>query len=196
MDYGKIIKNGLFAENPIFRQVLGMCATLAITTSLSNGLGMGMAATFVLIGSNMVIALLRNFIPDKIRIPSYIVIIATFTSIMQMLLEAYMPELNASLGIFIPLITVNCIILARAESFASKNGVFASAMDGLGMGLGFTLALTALSFIRELIGTGSLMGINILGQSYIPAAIMTAVPGGFITLGLMMAVIKALGNKK
>ena len=196
MNYMKIIRNGILEENPIFRLVLGMCSTLAITTSVFNGLGMGAAATFVLVGSNVVIAMLRNFIPDKIRIPCFVVVIATFTTIVQLLLEAYLPDLNASLGIFIPLIVVNCIILARAESFASKNGVLASAMDGIGMGIGFTLALTLMSVIRELLGKGTLWDVPILGSSYVPASIMTAVPGGFLTLGLLMALINKLSEKK
>lgn len=194
-NYGKILRNGILDENPIFRLVLGMCATLAITTSVFNGFGMGMAATFVLVGSNVVISLLRNFIPDKVRIPCYIVVIATFTTIVQLLMEAFLPELNASLGLFIPLIVVNCIILARAESFASKNGLLASAMDGLGMGLGFTLALLVLSVIRELLGSGTLLGVPVLGAGYTPAAIMTAVPGGFLTLGLLMTLINKLTDK-
>ena len=147
-----IVFNGIVTENPTFRLVLGMCPTLAITTTVSNGLGMGLAATFVLICSNLVISLLRNFIPDKIRIPAFIVVIATFVTIVQLLLQAFIPALYESLGVFIPLIVVNCIIFARAESFASKNPPLESACDGLGMGLGFTLAITLLSAIRELLG--------------------------------------------
>lgn len=194
-NYGKILRNGILDENPIFRLVLGMCATLAITTSVENGFGMGMAATFVLVGSNIVISLLRSFIPDKIRIPCYIVVIATFTTIVQLLMEAFLQDLYASLGLFIPLIVVNCIILARAESFASKNPILPSAVDGLGMGLGFTLALVVLSLIRELIGSGTVLGYPILGEAYMPAAIMTAVPGGFMTLGLLMALINKMTAK-
>ena len=153
-----IVFNGIVTENPTFRLVLGMCPTLAITTTVSNGLGMGLAATFVLICSNLVISLLRNFIPDKIRIPAFIVVIATFVTIVQLLLQAFIPALYESLGVFIPLIVVNCIIFARAESFASKNPPLESACDGLGMGLGFTLAITLLSAIRELLGSGDTPG--------------------------------------
>ena len=144
--------NGIITENPTFRLVLGTCPTMAVTTSAINGVGMGLAATFVLLGSNIVISLLRNFIPDKIRIPAFIVVICTFVTVVQMLLQAFIPSLYESLGMFIPLIVVNCIILARAEAFASKNGVGASAVDGLGMGLGFTLAITIMGAIREIIG--------------------------------------------
>jgi len=196
MNYGRIIRNGILDENPIFRLVLGTCSTLAITTSVGNGLGMGLAATFVLVCSNIVISLMRKFIPDKVRIPCFIVIIATFTTIVQLLMEAYLPELNESLGIFIPLIVVNCIILGRAESFASKNGVLASACDGLGMGIGFTLSLVLMSFIRELLGRGTVYGISLLGEHYIPASIMIAVPGGFLTFGLLMALINKISAKK
>ena len=154
----QIISSGIVKNNPTFVLVLGMCPTLAITTTVSNGLGMGLAATFVLICSNLVISLLRNFIPDKIRIPAFIVVIATFVTIVQLLLQAFIPALYESLGVFIPLIVVNCIIFARAESFASKNPPLESACDGLGMGLGFTLAITLLSAIRELLGSGTLLG--------------------------------------
>ena len=194
-NYGKILMNGLLDENPIFRLALGMCSTLAITTTVKNGFGMGFAATFVLVGSNIVISLLRKFIPDKVRIPCYIVVISTFTTIVQMLIQAYLPELNKSLGLFIPLIVVNCIILARAESFASKNSVLASAVDGLGMGLGYTVARLMISVIREFLGSGTLLGVSVLGEHYIPATIMTAVPGGFLTLGLLMALINKLTHK-
>lgn len=187
-----IVFNGIVTENPTFRLVLGMCPTLAITTTVSNGLGMGLAATFVLICSNLVISLLRNFIPDKIRIPAFIVVIATFVTIVQLLLQAFIPALYDSLGVFIPLIVVNCIIFARAESFASKNPPLESACDGLGMGLGFTLAITLLSAIRELLGSGTLMGMQVMPDGYQPMAIITQAPGGFITLGLLMIVMNAL----
>ena len=187
-----IVFNGIVTENPTFRLVLGMCPTLAITTTVSNGLGMGLAATFVLICSNLVISLLRNFIPDKIRIPAFIVVIATFVTIVQLLLQAFIPALYESLGVFIPLIVVNCIIFARAESFASKNPPLESACDGLGMGLGFTLAITLLSAIRELLGSGTLLGIQVMPDGYQPMAIMTQAPGGFIMLGLLMVVMNAL----
>lgn len=187
-----IIFNGIVTENPTFRLVLGMCPTLAITTSVTNGLGMGLAATFVLICSNLVISLMRNMIPAKIRIPSYIVVIATFVTIVQLLLQAFMPALYESLGVFIPLIVVNCIIFARAESFASKNPPLESACDGLGMGLGFTLAITLLSAIRELLGAGTLAGVQVMPAGYQPMAIITQAPGGFIMLGLLMVVMNAL----
>lgn len=187
-----IVFNGIVTENPTFRLVLGMCPTLAITTTVSNGLGMGLAATFVLICSNLVISLLRNFIPDKIRIPAFIVVIATFVTIVQLLLQAFIPALYESLGVFIPLIVVNCIIFARAESFASKNPPLESACDGLGMGLGFTLAITLLSAIRELLGSGTLLGIQAMPDGYQPMAIITQAPGGFIMLGLLMVVMNSL----
>lgn len=187
-----IVFNGIVTENPTFRLVLGMCPTLAITTTVSNGLGMGLAGTFVLICSNLVISLLRNFIPDKIRIPAFIVVIATFVTIVQLLLQAFIPALYESLGVFIPLIVVNCIIFARAESFASKNPPLESACDGLGMGLGFTLAITLLSAIRELLGSGTLLGIQVMPDGYQPMAIITQAPGGFIMLGLLMVVMNSL----
>ena len=187
-----IVFNGIVTENPTFRLVLGMCPTLAITTTVSNGLGMGLAATFVLICSNLVISLLRNFIPDKIRIPAFIVVIATFVTIVQLLLQAFIPALYESLGVFIPLIVVNSIIFARAESFASKNPPLESACDGLGMGLGFTLAITLLSAIRELLGSGTLLGIQVMPDGYQPMAIITQAPGGFIMLGLLMVVMNSL----
>ena len=187
-----IVFNGIVTENPTFRLVLGMCPTLAITTTVLNGLGMGLSATFVLICSNLVISLLRNFIPDKIRIPAFIVVIATFVTIVQLLLQAFIPALYESLGVFIPLIVVNCIIFARAESFASKNPPLESACDGLGMGLGFTLAITLLSAIRELLGSGTLLGIQVMPDGYQPMAIITQAPGGFIMLGLLMVVMNSL----
>ncbi len=188
----KTLLNGLWEENPIFRLVLGTCPTLAVTTSAINGVGMGLATTFVLIGSNVVISLLRKIIPDKVRIPAYVTIIAGFVTIVQLLLKAYVPALDQALGIYIPLIVVNCIILARAEAFAGKNTVGLSAMDGIGMGLGFTIALTIMASIRELIGAGSIFGFSILGASYSPALIMILPPGGFITFGLLIALMNRL----
>ena len=187
-----IIFNGIVTENPTFRLVLGMCPTLAITTSVTNGLGMGLAATFVLICSNVVISLMRRIIPAQIRIPSFIVVIATFVTIVQLLMQAFLPALYDSLGVLIPLIVVNCIIFARAESFASKNPPLESACDGLGMGLGFTLAITLLSAIRELLGAGTLCGVQVMPAGYQPMAIITQAPGGFIMLGLLMIVMNAL----
>ena len=183
---GAIIKNGVITENPTFRLVLGTCPTLAVTTCALNGLGMGAAATFVLICSNAAISALRRCIPDQVRIPAFIVVICTFVTLVQLLMQAYLPALYESLGLFIPLIVVNCIILARAEAFASKNPPLASAADGLGMGLGFTLALTLLGSIRELIGSGSIFGVQVLGASYEPMLLIVMASGGFLTFGLML----------
>ena len=183
---GAIIKNGVITENPTFRLVLGTCPTLAVTTCALNGLGMGAAATFVLICSNAAISALRRFIPDQVRIPAFIVVICTFVTLVQLLMQAYLPALYESLGLFIPLIVVNCIILGRAEAFASKNPPLASAADGLGMGLGFTLALTLLGSIRELIGSGSIFGVQVLGASYEPMLLIVMASGGFLTFGLML----------
>lgn len=191
-----VLTNGIIKENPVFVMLLGMCPTLAVTTSLNNAVGMGLAATFVLFFSNMAISALRKVIPEKIRIASYIIIIAGFVTIVQMLLNAYLPTLNKSLGVFIPLIVVNCIILARAEAFASKNNVFLSALDGLGMGLGFTLALSVIGTIRELLATGSIAGINLFGENFCGAIIMILPPGGFLTLGLIIAVLNIIRSKK
>ena len=196
MAIGKRIYNGIIKENPTFVQVIGMCPTLAVTSSAKNGIGMGLLATVVLIGSNALISLLRKVIPDEIRIPAYITIIATLVTVLQFLLKAYLPELNKSLGIFIPLIVVNCIILGRAEAFASKNGVLDSLFDGLGMGLGFTLSLTVLGIIRELLGNGTVFGKQIMPQAYNPALIMVLAPGAFFTLGILMAILNARKIKK
>lgn len=190
-----IIKNGILTENPTFVQLLGMCPTLAVTTSLQNGLGMGLSATLVLMASNLLISLLRKIIPDKVRIAAYIVIIAAFVTIIDMCLNAYLPDLATSLGIFIPLIVVNCIILARAEAFASKNPPLKSLADGLGMGLGFTGALCIISAVREFLGAGTLWGIKIYGDIIEPASIITLAPGGFIVLGILIASINAITNK-
>ncbi len=191
-----ILANGILFENPAFVQLLGMCPTLAVTTSLQNGIGMGLSATAVLIMSNILVALLRKVIPDKVRIAAYIVIIATFVTIVQMVLQAYVPSLYASLGIFIPLIVVNCIILARAEAFASKNSVGKAALDGLGMGLGFTAALCIISIVRELLGAGTIWGVEILSGPVEPMAIIGMPPGGFIVLGIIIAVINHISSKK
>lgn len=196
MNFFQAIKNGLIDENPTFSQVLGMCPTLAVTTSAVNGLGMGLATTAVLILSNFAISVLRKVIPSKIRIPAYVVIIASFVTIVGMLLKAYMPALDAALGLFIPLIVVNCIILARAESFASKNGPVASIGDGLGMGLGFSLALTILGSIRELLGNGSIFGFSLFGASFQPALIMILPPGAFLVLGMILALINKNKSRK
>ena len=193
---GKVFLNGIITENPTFRLVLGTCPTLAVTTSAINGLGMGAAATFVLLGSNIVISALRKVIPDKVRIPSFIVVICMFVTIIQLVMQAYLPSLYESLGIFLPLIVVNCIILGRAEAFASKNPVIASAFDGLGMGIGFTLALTLIGCIRELLGNGSVFGINLLGAGYQPMLLMILPAGGFLVFGLLLGIINALTNRK
>ena len=185
-DLKKIFFNGIITENPTFRLVLGMCPTLAVTTSVLNGLGMGLATAFVLVCSNLVISLLRNFIPSKVRIPAFIVVIASFVTIVQLVLNAFLPDLASSLGLFIPLIVVNCIIFARAEAFASKNGPLASMTDGLGRGLGFTVSLTLISAVRELIGSGTLLGFPVLGANYPGVLLFVLAPGGYITLGLVM----------
>ncbi len=192
---GKVFFNGIIPENPTFRLVLGTCPTLAVTSSALNGLGMGAAATFVLVCSNIAISLLRKFIPDQVRIPAFIVVICTFVTMVQLLMQAFLPSLYESLGIFIPLIVVNCIILARAEAFASKNGPLLSAADGLGMGVGFTLALTLIGSIRELIGGGSIFGINVLGASYEPMLLIVLASGGFLTFGLLLGVFNLIVKK-
>ena len=189
------LKNGIFTENVIFVQVLAMCPTLAVTTSAINGIGMGVATTVVLMGSNMAISLLRNFIPDEVRLPSFIVIIAGFVTLIDFLLQGFIPSLYASLGIFIPLIVVNCLILGRAEAYASKNGVVPSMFDGLGQGLGFTVALVVIGMIRELLGSGKLFNLQILPATYEPALIMILAPGAFITLGILMALLNLKNSK-
>lgn len=191
-----IIKNGLVAENPALIQLIGMCPTLAVTTSAINGLAMGLATTVVLIGSNIVISMIKKIIPDEIRIPSFIVVIATFVTLIGMILKAYLPDLDRTLGIFIPLIVVNCLILGRAEAFASKNSVGNSAIDGLAMGLGFAGALTILGIIRELFGAGSVFGIDIFGAGYQPALILILPPGAFFVLGLLTAGVALIQNRK
>ena len=195
MNLFKNLTNGLFKENPIFFQLLGMCPTLAVTTSAINGMGMGLASTAVLVCSNVVISLLRKVVPSKIRIPIFIVVIATFVTIVGMTMEAYMPTLFNALGLFIPLIVVNCLILARAESYASKNGVVGSLFDGIGMGIGFTWALIVLGAVRELFGTGSVFGIDILGASFEPALIMILPPGAFLALGILLAINNVIKSK-
>lgn len=201
MKFTKLLKNGIVDENPVLVQVIGMCPTLGVTTSAINGLGMGLSTTAVLICSNIVISLMRKFIPDKIRIPAFIVVIATFVTMVGMLLKAYIPALDDALGLFIPLIVVNCLILARAESFASKNTHIKSAVDGIGMGLGFTLALTALGIVREILGNGtlfgmSLFGMSLFGASYQPARLFILPPGAFLSLGFLLAGFNKLRNKK
>ena len=191
----KIIKNGIITENPTFRLVLGMCPTLAVTTAAANGIGMGLATAFVLVFSNLVVALIKDFVPKQVRIPAYIVVAATFVTVVDMIMEAYVPVLYESLGLFIPLIVVNCIILGRAEAFASKNTPLAAIADGLGMGLGFTCSLTLLGVIRELLGAGTVFGVQVMPQSFNPAVIMILPPGAFITLGLLLGLLNKFTAK-
>ena len=197
----KILTNGFINENPVLRLVLGTCPTLAVTTMAANGIGMGLAATFVLICANVVISALRNIIPGQVRIPCYITVIAGFVTLVQMLVKAFVPSLDTALGVFLPLIVVNCIILGRAEMFASKNGIFDSALDGLGMGIGFTITLTIMGTIREILGSGTWMSgldgilpflpkgfaIQVLPEVIDPFTIMTSAPGGFFIFGVLMA---------
>ena len=197
----KILTNGILAENPVLRLVLGTCPTLAVTTMASNGIGMGLAATFVLLCSNVVISALRKIIPDQVRIPAYISVIAGFVSVVQMLVKAFVPSLDASLGVYLPLIVVNCIILGRAEMFASKNGILDSALDGIGMGIGFTCTLVVMGSIREIIGSGTWMAglgglipslgadfaIRVIPEGIDTFSLMTSAPGGFFVFGILMA---------
>ncbi len=190
---------GLWDEIPPFRLVLGLCPTLAVTKAVENGIGMGVATSFVLVGSNVLVAALRNVIPSKVRIASYIIIIATFVTIAELLMQAYSYPMYKKLGIFTPLIVVNCIILGRAEAFASKNGIFRSFLDGLGFSIGFTLALIALAAVRELLGTGALTfwekPIQIFGPSFQPFSFMIEAPGAFVALGLMLCIMNLVGKK-
>lgn len=186
----KIIKNGIIDENPTLVQCIGLCPTLAVSTSATNGVGMGIAATAVLIGSNVAVSAIRKFVPDEIRIPIFIVVIAGFVTVVQLLISGFAPALDKSLGIFIPLIVVNCIILARAEAFAFKNGVIDSLFDGIGMGLGFTIALTSLGAIREFLGNGTIFDIVLAPAGYQPALLFILTPGGFFTLGIAMALFR------
>lgn len=187
----KILINGIIKENPTFVLLLGMCPTLGTTSSAINGMSMGLATTFVLICSNMVISALKKVIPDMVRIPGYIVVIATFVTVVQMCMEAYVPALYASLGLFIPLIVVNCIVLGRAEAFAAKNGVIPSFFDGVGIGLGFTIGLTCLGAIRELFGTGKLFGMTLMPEEF-GSLVFVLAPGGFIALGYLIAIVNKL----
>ncbi|RKD33193.1 electron transport complex subunit RsxE [Thermohalobacter berrensis] len=192
----KTFKNGLLKENPIFIQLLGMCPTLAVTTTATDGLAMGLATTTVLVSANLVVSLLRKLIPSKIRIPSYIVIIATFVTLIDMFMHAYAIDLYRSLGLFIPLIVVNCLILGRAESFASKNTPVRAISDGLGMGIGFAWALTLLGSVRELLGAGSIFGISVFGEAFKPAIIMILPPGAFLALGILVGIYNWLSKKR
>ncbi|MDR3077856.1 MAG: electron transport complex subunit E [Planctomycetota bacterium] len=189
--------NGIFRENPVFVVVLGMCPTLATTSSLEKAIGMGLATTFVLVCSNLIISLIKKYVPDEVRIPIFIVVIATFVTLVKLIMAAYFPDLKAALGIFLPLIVVNCIILGRAEAFASKNGCLESLADGLGMGVGFTLALALLGSVREVLGSGSLLGIPFFdGVSTYTQTIFILAPGGFLTLGLFMGLFNYLALRK
>ncbi len=193
------LKNGIITENPTFVLTLGMCPTLAVTTSAINGLGMGLTTMAVLALSNMFISMLRKVIPDKVRIPAFIVVIASFVTVVELLLKAYIPFLYDALGLYIPLIVVNCIILGRAEAYASKNGVISSLFDGIGMGLGFTVALTIIGAVRELIGAGQLFGYTVMPASYVPCSIFVLAPGAFFVLAALTAIqnkVKIAGEKK
>ncbi len=192
----KDFTNGIIKENPTFRLVLGTCPTMAVTTAVFNGVGMGIAVVAVLICSNLIISLINKIVPSEVRIPIYVVVIATFVTAVEMLIKAFSPALDSALGIFIPLIVVNCIILARAESFASKNPPLNSIMDGLGMGIGFTLALTLMSSIRELLGAGTFLNMPVFGAGFEPALILILPPGGFLVYGLMIALFNKLTTKR
>ena len=189
----QLITKGILKENPTFVLILGMCPTLGVTSSAINGMGMGVATMVVLIMSNMVISLIKNIVPDKVRIPAFIVVIASFVTIIEMLMKAYVPALYASLGVFIPLIVVNCVILGRAEAFASKNGVLNSALDGIGIGLGFTLSLTAVGAVREILGSGSIFGYTFAGD-VMPLLFILA-PGGFLVLGYLMVLFNKIAKR-
>lgn len=198
MSLARNLTNGIYRENPIFRLALGMCPFLAVTTSVENALGMGAAATFVLISSNFLVSLFRNVIPSKVRIPCYIVIIATFVTLVDMVMNAYLPDLHKSLGIFIPLIVVNCIILGRAEGFANRNPVLSSVADAIGMGIGFTLAMVILASFRELLGNGTWLNINVLGTAYQNQPLLIAIlaPGAFILLCFILGFFNILEKRK
>jgi len=196
MSLKKELIRGLLKENPTFVLLLGMCPTLGVTGTAKNGMGMGIATMIVLIGSNFVISLLKRLIPDKVRIPVFIVIIASFVTIIELVMAAYLPDLNEQLGIFIPLIVVNCIILGRAEAYASKNGIGASVLDGLVMGLGFTMALTLLGSVREILGFGSIFGYKFVAENASTMLLFILPPGAFITLGMLIAFINKLQSKK
>lgn len=195
-NYGKILLSGIFKENPVFILLLGLCPTLGVTSSAINGLAMGLAVVAVLACSNFLISLFKSFIPSQVRIPAYIMIIASLVTIVDMLMNAYTPELYKVLGLFIPLIVVNCIVLGRAESFASKNGVIASLFDGIGSGLGFTLSLTVLGMVREILGNGTFFGLRVTPEAYSPALIFILAPGAFITIAFIKAFLNYLELKK
>ena len=191
----KIFTNGFFKDNPVLIQLLGCCSVLALSVTVQGSLGMGVALTFVLCGSNVVISLLRKIIPDKVRIPCFIVVIATFVTLVEMIVEAYLPDLYTSMGVFLALIVVNCIVLGRAEMFASKNGVLDSLLDGLGMGIGYTIVIVAMAAIRELIGSGTFWGIRIIPEGY-QVGIVAQTPGGFLVFGIAIAVLVKINNRR
>jgi electron transport complex protein RnfE len=192
----RIFFNGIAKENPIFKLLLGMCPTLAVTTAAANGAWMGVAVIFVLTMANLVVSLIRGFVPDKIRIPCFVVVIAAFVTIADLLLNAYQPDIHRQLGIFIPLIVVNCVILARAETFASKNPMIPSMFDGLGMGFGYMVGLLIVGSIRELLGAGTIFGLQVMPVAYEPAVIMILPPGAFITLGLLLGFFNVIGKRR
>ena len=189
------IYNGIVKENPSFVLMLGMCPTLAVTTSASNGIGMGLSTMAVLIVSNLIISLVRKIVPDDVRLPAYIVIVASLVTVVELLMEAYTPSIYSALGIYIPLIVVNCIILGRAEAYASKNPPFLSVMDGVGMGLGFTIALLLIGMVRELVGAGTLFGMQVTPEAYSPVGIFVKAPGAFLVLAFLVAIMNAVGMK-
>ena len=189
------IYNGVIKENPSFVLMLGMCPTLAVTTSASNGIGMGLSTMAVLIVSNLIISLVRKIVPDDVRLPAYIVIVASLVTVVELLMEAYTPSIYSALGIYIPLIVVNCIILGRAEAYASKNPPFLSVMDGVGMGLGFTIALLLIGMVRELVGAGTLFGMQVMPEAYSPIGIFVKAPGAFLVLAFLVAIMNAVGMK-
>lgn len=191
----QLITKGIIKENPTFALILGMCPTIGVTSSAINGMGMGVATMVVLIMSNMAISMIKNIVPAKVRIPAFIVVIASFVTVIEMLMKAYVPALYAALGVFIPLIVVNCVILGRAEAFASKNGIFASALDGIGIGLGFTCSLTVIGMVRELLGSGAIFGVPLVeGEGLMPLVFILA-PGGFIVLGYLMVMFNKLAKR-
>ncbi|MDH3975477.1 MAG: electron transport complex subunit E [Deltaproteobacteria bacterium] len=194
-EYGKIMKKGLWTENPVFKQLLGMCPLLAVTTSAENGLGMGLASTFVLVCANIVVSVFREYIPAKVRIPCFIVIIASFVTITDLVMAGFMFDLHKKLGLFIPLIVANCMILGRAEGFASKHSIDKSIVDGVAVGLGFTLALVILGGVRELFGNGTVFSVNIFGDGYLPLIVMVLPPGAFIALGFIIAFFNKLEKR-
>jgi len=196
MILGKEFAKGIYKDNPVFRLMLGLCPVLAVSSSVNNAIGMGAAATFVLVSSNFVISLIRNFVPPKIRIPIFITVIATFVTIVELVMAGFFPTLSKSLGMFIPLIVVNCIILGRAEAFASKNRILSSVVDGLGMGFGFTLALVIIATFRETFGNGTWLGMSVFGPRFEPVLLMILSPGAFLTIGFLIAFFNWLENRR